>query len=262
MKKHLFFVAVAFVAMAGFTSCSQESNPGEPVTIAKVVTVADFEKLDVTLNDKGFWNGGKVGTPVEGEWGSESYYCTATSGLVTTHITYSWMDYGGGMIYDWYMGIALSNSTKTTLTSLDDQYNNIVGGGAGGSKNYAVVYGDLSTLDINVAGGAEVTSIDIANSAYTMKNVLEGDGYSPKFAKAGDHIFVNIEATKNDGTTLTKTVKLAEFTSELSYIQGWETVSLADFGRDVTKLTFKFDAHNSGVPQYFCFDNIVVTEYR
>ncbi len=254
MKKNLYFASVAIVCglAMSFTSCSKSDNPVEPT---KTVTVSDFESTGVTFNEKGYWNGGAVGTPEEGDWGDLVYKNTAISGKATIHVTYNTMSG-----FDWWSGIALSQSASTEFVDLDSQYNNIVGGGADGSKTFAVVYGDLASLDVNVEGGAEVSSIAIANSAYTMQNVLVGDGYSPKFSKEGDHIYVNITATKNDGTEAVKTVKLAEFTTELSYIKGWEVVDLKELGKDVTKLTFTFDASNSGIPQYFCFDNLVITE--
>ena len=262
MKKHLIFANAAMLCGVSMmmTSCSMEVD--NPVSPMPQMTVATFEDVDVTLNEEGYWNGGQIGEGAEGDWGETTWKCQAHSGNVTVNVDYSYMEYAPGVGYDWWMGIALSNRTGTELTSMDDQYNNVVGSGAEGSRNFAVIYGDLATIDINVEGGAEVSSLAICNSAYTMQNVLVGDGYSPKFDKNGDHIYVNIEATKNDGTTATKTVKLAEYTTELYYITGWEVVDLKEFGQDVTKLTFTFDAHNSGVPQYVCIDNIVVTDYK
>ncbi len=50
MKKHLFFVAAAFAAMAGFTSCSKEDNAGSPV-----VTIISYKNQ--SLIKDGFWFG-------------------------------------------------------------------------------------------------------------------------------------------------------------------------------------------------------------
>ena len=229
MKNHLIFASAAMLCGVSMmmTSCSMEVD--NPVSPMPQMTVATFEDVDVTLNEEGYWNGGQIGEGAEGDWGETTWKCQAHSGNVTVNVDYSYMEYAPGVGYDWWMGVALSNRTGTELTSMDDQYNNIVGSGADGSRNFAV---------------------------------LVGDGYSPKFDKNGDHIYVNIEATKNDGTTATKTVKLAEYTTELYYITGWEVVDLKELGQDVIKLTFTFDAHNSGVPQYVCIDNIVVTDYK
>lgn len=226
--------------------------------MAQQTTVSTLEDTGVTFTDQNYWNGGKIGTPEVGNWDEDIYHCSWTSGLLTGHVDYNFMDdeYFGS--YYWWGGIALSQRTSTELKSMDDQYNNIVGTGANGSETFGVIYGDLFTIDVNVDGGAMIKSMFVANSAYTMQNVLGGDGYSEKFQNEGDHIYLNIEATKADGTTKTEVVKLAEFTTELSYLEGWTRVDLSSFGTDVTKLTFTFDAHNSGVPLYACIDDIEV----
>lgn len=227
--------------------------------MAQQTTVSTLEDTGVTFTDQNYWNGGKTGTPEEGDWGEDIYHCSWTSGLLTGHVDYNFMeDEEYGYSYDWWGGIALSQRTGTALTGMDDQYNNIVGTGANGSETFAVIYGDLFTIDVNVGGGAMISSMYVANSAYTMQNVLVGDGYSAKFQNEGDHIYLNIEATKADGSTKTEVVKLAEFTTELNYLEGWTKVDLSGFGTDVTKLTFTFDAHNSGVPLYACIDDIEV----
>ena len=224
--------------------------------MAQQTTVSTLEDTSVEFSEQGYWNGGKIGNPVEGDWGEQTYYCTWKSGLLTGHVDYSFMeDYGYS--YDWWGGIALSQRTSTELTSLDDQYNNIVGTGANGSKTFAVVYG-TGTIDINVEGGALVNSLKVVNSSYAMQNILVGDGYSPKFQNDGDHLHLLITAHKADGTDVTKTVVLAEFTTELSYINDWTKVSLSDCGTDVTQLEFALTAHNTGVPLYACIDDIEV----
>ena len=253
MKKSMFLANAAIVMALGLASCTVQDNPVTPVTKPVVAT---FEDANVTLNDKGYWNGGAIGEGVEGDFGELTYACKATSGLVTVECDYSIMDYGG-FAYEWWGGIALSNRTGKKLKDLDDQYNNIVGSGAHGSATFAVVYG-VGVADINVEGGAEVKYMYVANSAYAMQNILYGDGYSKKFEDNGDHLYLIVEATKADGTTQEETVKLAEFTTSLSYITGWEKVDLSMLGKNVTKLTFKMTAHNSGVPLYCCIDNIAV----
>lgn len=255
MKKSMFYASMAIVMGLTMTSCSVDDNPKtEPVLPAAVV--ATFEDANVQLNDKGYWNGGQIGEGVEGDWGETTWACKATSGLVTIECDYSYMDMGG-YGYDWWGGIALSNRTGKELKDMDDQYNNIVGCGANNSANYAVVYGQ-GVADINVEGGAEVSYLYVANSAYAMQNILVGDGYSKKFEDDGDHLYLIVEATKADGTTQEEQIKLAEFTTSLRYITGWAKVDLSKLGKNVTKLTFKMTAHNSGVPLYCCVDDIAV----
>lgn len=257
MKTNKILMLAALLSGAAFISCSNEDVPVEPV--AGKVTIATFDDANVFLNMMGYWNGGQVGEGKDGEWGEITYKCPAMTGLVTINCNYSYMDPGEGYGYDWWDGIAISARTGTELTSLDDQYNNIVGTGANGSSNFGVIY-STGEADINVEGGAEVSYIYVANSAYSMQNILVGDGYSEKFQNAGDHLYLIITADKADGSQAQKTVKLAEFTTELSYIEGWEKVSLTEFGNDVTKLNFALTAHNPGVPLYCCIDDIAVTE--
>lgn len=222
--------------------------------MAQQTMVSTLEDTGVEFNEKNYWNGGKIGTPEEGGWGEDVYHCTWTSGKVIGNVDYN--DMGG---YSWWGGVALSKSTSTAFVNLDDQYNNIVGGGANGSETYGVVYGDNSTIDINVDGGALVKSIWVANSAYTHNNFTINTGsYDTKFTAEGDHIYLEIVGTKADGSEKTVTVKLAEFTDELSYIEGWKRIDLSPLGSDVVKLTFNFDCNKPMVATYACIDEIEV----
>ncbi len=220
--------------------------------MAQVSTVSTMEDTEVTFNENGYWNGGKIGTPQEGSWGEEVYPCTFTSGKVTGTCTYNYMTG-----YDWWGGVALSQRTSTAFETLDDQYNNVVGTGANESQTFAVIYGNESVIDVNVEGGALVHGLYVTNSAYTHNNITVNTGsYDTKFTAEGDHFYLNIVATKADGTTKTAVVKLAEFTTELSYVQEWQYVGLDSLGTDVTKLTFNFDCNKPMVATYACIDDI------
>ncbi len=228
-------------------------------TMAQVTTVSTLEDTGVEFNEKNFWNGGAIGTPVEGDWGESTYVCKFNSGKLTGICNYSTMDG-----YDWWGGVALSKSTSKEFATLDDQYNNVVGGGANGSQTYAVIYGNNSQIEINVEGGAMVRSLYVTNSAYTHNNFTINTGsYDTKFTAEGDHFYLKITATKADGTEKEEVVKLAEFTDELSYVSEWTRVDLTGFGTDVTKLTFDFDCNKSMVATYACIDDIeVVTDFE
>jgi len=224
--------------------------------MAQQSTVATFEDTEVEFNEKGYWNGGKIGTPEEGDWGEETYHCAAVSGKVTAICDYSYMEG-----FDWWGGVALSKSASTAFAVLDDQYNNVVGTGANGSQTFAVVYGDNSHISINVEGGAMVKGLYVTNSAYTHNNFTINTGsYDTKFTKAGDHFNLDIVGTKADGTTKTVTVSLAEYseTDGLQYVGNWQWVDLSGMGADVTMLTFNFDCNKSMVATYACLDDIEV----
>ncbi len=237
MKKFFFF-AVMLLAV--------------PAT-AQQTTVSTLEDTGVAFNQQGYWNGGQTGEPEVGEYGEDLYHCPWVSGGLTGIVDYSYM-YG----YDWWSGIALSKSTSTAFTVLDDQYNNIVGGGANGSETFGVVY-QSGTLRCNNKSGAMVKSISVANSAYTYNNVTTNTGsYDTKFTQAGDHIFLVITATRVDGTTKEAVVKLAEYGEELTVMDGWNTVALDSLGTDVVSLTFSFDCNKPMVATYACIDDIVL----
>lgn len=224
--------------------------------MAQQSTTSGFEDTTVEFNEKGYWNGGKIGTPEEGDWGEQTYHCTAVSGLLTATCNYSTMD-----SYDWWGGVALSMSTSSAFANLDDQYNNVVGAGASGTPVYGVIYGNDAQIDVNVEGGAMVKGLYVTNSAYTHNNFTINTGsLDTKFTAAGDHINLDIVATKADGTTKTQTVVLAEYTDEggLTYINNWKWVDLTDLGTDVTKLTFNFDCNKPMVATYACIDQIEV----
>ena len=227
--------------------------------LAQQSTISTLEDTNVTFNEKNYWNGGKIGTPEEGDWGEEVYHCSWTSGLITGSLDYSVMDYGG-YAYDWWGGVALSKSTATKFEELDDQYNNVKGGGANASATFGVIYGSAS-MSINVEGGAMVKGLYVTNSAYTHNNFTINTGaYDTKFTAEGDHFYLNIVATKADNSEKTITVKLAEYDAEngLNYVDDWTWVDLSALGSDVTKLTFNFDCNKEMVATYACIDDIEV----
>ena len=165
-------------------------------TMAQVTTVSTLEDTGVEFNEKSYWNGGAIGTPIEGDWGETTYVCKFNSGKLTGICNYSTMD-----SYDWWGGVALSKSTSKECATLDDQYNNVVGSGANGSQTYAVIYGNNSQIEVNVEGGAMVRSLYVTNSAYTHNNFTINTGsLDTKFTAEGDHIYLKITATKADGT--------------------------------------------------------------
>ena len=220
-------------------------------TMAQQTTVATLEDTGVEFNDKGYWNGGMIGEPEEGDWGEDVYHCTWQSGLVNSVVDFNDMDG-----YSWWGGIALSQSTSTDFVVLDDQYNNIVGGGANGSQTYGVIYGE-GTIGINVEGGALVKSIYVANSAYAHNNFTINTGsYDTKFTAEGDHLYLNIEATHADGSKKSTVVKLAEYGEELTYIEGWTRIALDQLGSNVVSLAFSFDCNKPMVATYACIDDI------
>ena len=164
----------------------------------------------------------------------------------------------------WFFGYA--NSTSTKYESLDDQWNNIVGGGYDGSKNYGVgyasaYYGPCNITVLNHEGGIVVPGFYITNSAYAYTSMLNGDAYSKKFGK-DDWFKLTIKGYDAEGAeTGTKEYYLADLRDEAKayIINDWRYVDLSGLGK-VSKLSFALTSTDNGdwgmnTPAYFCFDN-------
>ena len=163
----------------------------------------------------------------------------------------------------WFFGYA--NSTDTKYETLDDQWNNIVGGGYDGSANYGVAYassyyGPCNVTVLNHADGIEVPGFYITNSAYAHSSMTNGDAYAKKFAK-DDWFKLTITGYDADGeVTGTKDFYLADLRDDKAYIiNDWRYVDLSGLGK-VKKLGFALSSSDNGdwgmnTPAYFCFDN-------
>lgn len=161
---------------------------------------------------------------------------------------------------------AYSNSSSNAYEDLSQQWNNIVGGGYGGSANYGVGY--YSSWDgaaiVTITGSDEpvmVPGFYVTNSAYTYTSLMYGDSYSKKF-DLGDWLILTITGYDAEGnTTGTKDYYLADLRdSEKAYIiNDWRYVDLSSLGM-VKKLAFTMNSSDVGqwginTPTYFCFDN-------
>ena len=254
MKKHLFFVAAAFAAMAGFTSCSNESNPGTPV-----MTVISFENQ--TLNKDGFWIGEAKGTSYsyEDDWGGKTTTYTDNAykeAGVKFPVTYSIYESAYGTS-DFWSGFAISNRTATTFASLTpDQYNNVTGKAHSGN-NFMVIttYGEC----INFAEDIEVKGFYFTNSAYTVNSILNGDDFSGAKFDATDWLKCTLTGVKSDGTTVDVDIDLAK---DGDYVKTWQWIDLSAMGK-IGALYFAFSGSRSNdygvlTPAYICIDDMVV----
>ncbi len=163
----------------------------------------------------------------------------------------------------WFFGYA--NSTDTKYETLDDQWNNIVGGGYDGSANYGVAYassyyGPCNVTVLNHADGIEVPGFYITNSSYAYSSMLNGDAYAKKFGK-DDWFKLTITGYDAAGeVTGTKDFYLADLRDDKAYIiNDWRYVDLSGLGK-VSKLSFALSSTDNGdwgmnTPAYFCFDN-------
>ena len=175
--------------------------------------------------------------------------------------------FNSGCMSDWdyWYWFGYANRTKNTFETLDDQWNNIVGGGYDGSANYGVAYAAEFNGPCYVTPLSEkpvvVPGFYITNSAYAYNSLTGGDSFAKKFG-LGDWFKLTITGYDADGeVTGTKEYYLADLRdAEKAYIiNDWRYVDLSGLGK-VAKLGFELFSTDNGAygmntPAYFCFDN-------
>jgi len=247
MRKNRFFTGVllGLLCSFGFTSCESEGNTDQVIT---------FE--DVDLGETGHWNG----SDLSGTSSSyESYGQTITeytgnfvSGDLTCDNIYnaSW--------YSW-SGMACSSHHDMDSIGYGNQYSVYATSGAGGSKNFAIIYNwGSSTCRFNQE--VEIKSLMINNSTYTYKAIAEGKdgtGMSEKFT-TGDYYYMTIIGYDANGLkTDSVDYYLADFRGDRTYIcKNWTKVPLSALGK-IKSLSFKLTSSDIYTPTYVCIDNIV-----
>ena len=175
-------------------------------------------------------------------------------------------EFATGCMHDWsyWYWFGYANSTATQYESLDDQWNNIVGGGYDGSANYGVAYAAAFNGPCYVTLLAEpqvVPGFYVTNSSYAYTSMLNGDGYAKKFAK-GDWFKLTVTGYDAAGAeTGTKEYYLADCRDAATayIINDWRYVDLSGLGT-VAKIGFALSSSDGGdwdmkTPAYFCFDN-------
>ena len=174
--------------------------------------------------------------------------------------------FNSGCMSDWdyWYWFGYASSTETKYESLDDQWNNVVGGGYDGSATYGVAY----AASFNGPCYAElltepavVPGFYITNSSYAYNSLTGGDSFAKKFG-LGDWFKLTITGYDADGeVTGTKEYYLADLRdADKAYIiKDWRYVDLSGLG-EVAKLGFDLSSTDNGTygmntPAYFCFDN-------
>ena len=167
--------------------------------------------------------------------------------------------------YDYWYWFGYANRTETKYEKLDDQWNNVVGGGYDGSANYGVAfaasfngpcYATVLSDEPTVVPGFYIT-----NSSYAYTSMMNGDGSAKKF-DAGDWFLLTITGyDAEDNVTGTKEYYLADLRdADKAYIiDDWRYVDLSGLGK-VAKLGFELTSSDNGdwgmnTPAYFCFDD-------
>ncbi|MCR4808617.1 MAG: DUF4465 domain-containing protein, partial [Prevotella sp.] len=176
-------------------------------------------------------------------------------------------EFATGCMHDWsyWYFFGYANRTDTKYETLDDQWNNVVGGGYDGSANYGVAYAaefnGPSYVTLLSDEPAVVPGFYITNSSYAYNSLTGGDPNAKKFG-LGDWFKLTVTGfDAEDEVTGTKEYYLADLReAEKAYIiNDWRYVDLSGLGK-VAKLGFALSSTDTGdwgmnTPAYFCFDN-------
>ena len=176
-------------------------------------------------------------------------------------------EFATGCMHDWsyWYWFGYANHTDTKYETLNDQWNNIVGGGYDGSTNYGVAFASEFNGPCYVTLLSEepavVPGFYITNSSYAYTSMMNGDGFAKKFGK-GDWFKLTITGYgADDAVTATKEYYLADLRDEATayIINDWRYVDLTSLGA-VAKIGFSLSSSDNGAygmntPGYFCFDN-------
>ena len=166
--------------------------------------------------------------------------------------------------YDYWYWFGYASRKDTKFTSLDDQWNNVMGGGYDGSDTYGVAFAAPFNGPCVVellTQPAVVPGFYITNSSYAYDSMNNGDGFAKKFDK-GDWFKVTITGyDAEDNVTGTRDYYLADLRDEATayILNDWRYVDLSCLGK-VAKIQFELYSSDNGAygintPGYFCFDN-------
>ena len=269
MKKHLFFVAAAFVTMAAFTSCDKVDNPGSPVGPVRVLT---FEDAD--------W---KAGTNYVGQQSWSSLIDSKEYGGALLYpadedaTIYQWADLGNTYLAHeftngymdkayWGGGHAVSNyvSEDYTKVSYTQQLEIPAAAGHNGSKNFCVHNGYASYPGavlpaIYFADGAErvIDHMFVINTSYALNDMTNENS---TFKKDEDWFKIVATGYDKDG----KQTGVTEFflAKDGKFVTEWTKFDLSVLGK-VQRV--EFDMQGSCVnqwglstPAYFAYDDVAV----
>lgn len=250
MKKTSIYAAAALALL--FASCERETTTTETLVIT-------FEEVE--LNESGYWNGSDLsGTPqTEESWGTQitNYYGSfADNGFVFANVyTSEWAS---------WQGFACSALTDTTTAGYLNQYSVAAGQGAGGSRQFALAYGDDATFSYTPQtdyATYTLKSVMVCNSTYAYLEMRDG-GYGKQFAE-GDWFKLTLTGYADNTQTGVVEYYLADFRDGRTFINhSWEEVDLTPLGAP-DRVVFSFSGSDTGAyglntPMYVCIDNLIV----
>lgn len=163
-------------------------------------------------------------------------------------------------------GVAYSNQTKTTFSSLfPDQFNSVVGHGVNGSKNYAVAYAyGQHTVEVRAthAGPAVIPGTFVTNTAWvkdvTQKGTGMGDEPHTPFHK-GDYLLLIASNSKGQSIEFPLVDYRSSNDAEHYVIDSWQWLDLSALGETESVIFSMKGTRVAGggttIPAYFCLDD-------
>ena len=163
-------------------------------------------------------------------------------------------------------GVAYSNQTKTTFSSLfPDQFNSVVGHGVNGSKNYAVAYAyGQHTVEVRAthAGPAVIPGTFVTNTAWvkevTQKGTGMGDEPHTSFHK-GDYLLLIASNSKGQSIEFPLVDYRSSNDAEHYVIDSWQWLDLSALGETESVIFSMKGTRVAGggttIPAYFCLDD-------
>jgi len=216
-------------------------------------TVATFEDLEI--DDVGYLNGSDL-----------------SGGFSNGNI---FLPNNFDVVYESWLGWAITNQTDTTTSGFGNQYSSIVGSGNEGSANYATSFsfGPNTIQFENEAMGQNPGGVFITNSTYAYLSMLDGDQFAKKFGGASgddpDFFLLTIKGLVGGEETLDSIdFYLADYrfqdNTQDYILDEWIYIDLYGLG-EVDGLSFTLSSSDNGqfgmnTPAFFCIDDIKTTD--
>lgn len=212
------------------------------------------------------------GDNLYGDYETQQYF--STEGVAFGN-SYAYGSFNG-QTYDYWSGWSWSAVSNTSDGSYLNQYASWTGGGSDGTgggvsgQSYAIAFGDSAWF--NIPENAVLESLDLSNTTYAAKTMLEGINGGKKFggSSGNDADYFSVTFHGFDGIdeqateVASETFYLADYRfddSALDYVlDQWETVQLTGF-EGVRQVRLSFDGSDTSTfglvtPAYLAIDRL------
>lgn len=159
-------------------------------------------------------------------------------------------------------GFAISNFTNTETAGFGNQFSSYAGGGADGSENYLVSFGEGATL----TASRKILSVDISPTTYVALSLIIGLEET-EFSQAVDPLsetdgFFELQINDADSVA-SESFLFGDYRTGLEIAPRQEFVTVDLSSLDTNTLIFNYNGgqfNQSGLvtPTYFALDNVVL----